>query len=140
MGKEGLKRVFKSKKTLSGGRCVYRKWADWEVGDILIGTFKGQKTDQYKKPNWLIAVEEAQFINFKEGKKLKDQVIGLNSCGQLDKAMADVSEGEMIQVEYMGMSEIEEGKFAGKDAHLVKVDLVVEEGEEEEEEEEEDDL
>jgi hypothetical protein len=136
------KRVFKSKKKLSGGRCVYRAWKDWEVGDCIVGTYKGSKTDNYDKPNWLIEVEEATFGSSpKEAKKLKGLTIGLNSAGQLDKAMEKVSEGEMIQVMYNGTAEIEKGKYAGKDAHQIEVDIVSE-GEDDEEynEEDEDDL
>ena len=133
------KRVFKSKKKLSGGRCTYRAWGEWEVGDLIIGKFKGSKLDQYKKPNWLVEVEDAQFMKHKEAKKLVGQVIGLNSCGQLDKAMDGVEVGEMVQVMYNGMSQIEKGKYAGKDSHLVEVDVVEEETENGDEEEEEQD-
>ena len=140
------KRVFKSKKKLSGGRCVYRAWKDWEVGDYVIGTYKGSKQDQYDKPNWMIQVEECGFVDRKAAKKLDGQVIGLNSSGQLNKAMEHVEEGDMIQVMYNGTSEITEGKYAGKDAHLIEVDLVEEEGanfdasDDDEEETDEDDL
>ena len=136
------KRVFKSKKKLSGGRCTYRAWKEWETGDYIIGTYKGSKTDNYDKPNWLVLVEEASFVSApKEAKKLVGQVIGLNSNGMLNKAMERVEEGDMIQVMYNGTSEIEKGKYAGKDAHLVEVDLVTEDdgSEDEEEEETEDD-
>lgn len=141
------KRVFKSKKKLSGGRCTYRAWGEWEVGDYIIGTYKGSREDQYNKPNWLVAVEEAEFSDSKAAKKLIGQTIGLNSAGQLNKAMEKVEEGDMIQVMYNGTSEIEKGKYAGKDAHLIEVDLVEEDdgsGDEEEyedeSEEDEDDL
>ena len=133
------KRVFKSKKKLSGGRCTYRAWKDWEVGDYIIGQYKGSKTDNYDKPNWLVLVEEASFADKKEAKKLEGQVIGLNSNGMLNKAMERVEEGDMIQVMYNGTSEIEKGKYAGKDAHLVEVDLVTEDDGSDEEEEIEDD-
>lgn len=140
------KRTFKSKRKLSGGRCTYRAWKEWEVGDLIIGKFKGQKEDNYGNPNWLIEVEDAQFSDGKAAKKLVGQTIGLNSAGQLNKAMEKVEEGDMIQVVYNGTSEIEKGKYKGKDSHLMDVDLVEEEGAEEEEEteeeeeEEEDDL
>lgn len=133
------KRVFKSKKKLSGGRCTYRAWGEWEVGDLIIGKFKGSKVDQFKKPNWLVEVEDAMFADAKAAKKLIGQVIGLNSAGQLDKAMEKVEEGDMIQVLYNGTSEIESGKYAGKDAHLIEVDLVEEEGEEADDDDDSDD-
>jgi len=55
----GNKRVFKTKKKLSGGRSVFRKWNEWEEGDYIIGKYVGMKEDNYEKPNWLIEVEEA---------------------------------------------------------------------------------
>lgn len=131
----GNKRVFKTKKKLSGGRSVFRKWNEWEEGDYIIGKYVGMKEDNYEKPNWLIEVEEAVFADEDEAEKLIGKQIGLNSNGQLDKAMEKVEEGQYVQVTYNGKSEIEKGKYAGKEAHLVGVDLVEVEGEEEEEEE-----
>lgn len=130
-------RVFKSKRKLSKTRATYRAWGEWDVGDIIVGTFKGEQTDQYDKPNWLLDVEEAFFTNKKEQKRIKGQILGMNSSGKLDAAMKDVEEGDMIQVEYKGMSTIEKGKYKGKDAHDIEVDLVEEEGEESEEDENE---
>lgn len=142
----GTKRVFKTTKKLSGGRTLYRKWDEWETGDLIIGKFLAQGEDQYQKPNWKMQVEDAQFASSKESKKYTGQVLTLNSAGQLNKAMEKVEEGDMIQITYQGTSVIEKGKFKGKDAHLVEVDMVVEDtgddeiDEEEEEEIEEDDL
>lgn len=146
------KRIFKSKKKLSTVKAVYRKWNEWDVGDILIGTYKGSQTDNYDKPNWLIEVEDAQFSNAKDAKKLMPKggekvIIGLNSAGKLDGALEQIEIGDMVQIEYKGMSEIESGKFKGKDAHDIDCDLVEEDdGEEDEDsddevdEDEEDDL
>lgn len=133
-----VKRKFKSKKKLSSTRATYRPWKEWEAGDIIIGTFKGSQTDNYDKPNWLIEIEEAFFPSKpKLAAKLKGQVLGLNSSGKLDKAMEGVEAGDMIQVEYKGTSLIEKGKYKGKEAHDVEVDLVEEEGAESEEEDDE---
>lgn len=132
-----IKRKFKSKKKLSSTRATYRPWKEWETGDIIIGVFKSSQTDNYDKPNWLVEVVEAFFPGKpKLAKKLVGQVLGLNSNGKLDKAMEGVEPGDMIQVEYKGMSTIEKGKYKGKDAHDVEVDLVEEEGDEDESEEE----
>lgn len=131
------KRVFKSKKKLSGGRCTYRAWKEWDVGDYIIGKFKGSKTDNYDKPNWLVEVVDAAFVEHKLARKLIGQTIGLNSSGQLNKAMEKVEEGDLIQVMYNGTSEIEKGKYAGKDAHLIEVDLVQEDVDEDDDEENE---
>lgn len=139
----GTKRVFKTKKKLSGGRSIFRKWNEWEEGDYIIGKYVGMKEDNYDKPNWMVQVEEAVFADEEEAAKLVGKQIGLNSNGQLDKAMEKVEEGQFVQVTYNGKSEIEKGKYAGKEAHLVGVDLVEEDDgsteEEEETEEEEDD-
>lgn len=119
------KRVFKVKKKLSGGKTTFRKWGDWDEGDILIGTYVSTREDQYNKPNWTFKVEDAQFVDRKLAKELVGQNITLNSSGQFDKAMEAVTEGDMVQITYNGTSTIEKGKYAGKEAHSVEVDLVV---------------
>lgn len=142
------KRVFKTTKKLSGTRCSYRKWDEWEIGDCVIGKYVGMKIDQYEKPGWQILVEDAQFTKHKEGEALKGKTLQLNSSGQLNKAMEDVEEGQWLQITYNGTAQIEKGKFKGKDAHLVEVDLLEEDtGDEDDSEiideefdEEEDDL
>ena len=131
------KRTFKVKKKLTKGQTNYRKWDEWENGDVLIGTFVSQGEDKYQKPNWEIKVEDAQFVDHKLGKKLLGKSLTLNSCGQLDKAMEKVEEGEMLQITYNGTAKINKGKFKGKDAHLVDVEIVVEEGSEDDVEENE---
>lgn len=138
-----MKRTFKTTKKLSGMAAAYRPWREWEVGDVLIGRYKGSKTDNYDKPNWLFEVLDAQFSDGKAAKKLIGKTVGLNSNGKLDKAMEDVTEGDLIQVTYNGMGTIEKGKYKGKEAHDVEVDMVVEnfedDGVTEDEEEIEDD-
>ena len=129
----GVKRTFKAKKKLSGGRAAYRPWKEWEVGDYIIGVFKGTKTDNYDKDNYLIEVEDVGGPS-KALKKLIGQTLGLNETGQLKKAMAKVEEGEIVQVMYNGMAEIEGGKYKGKEAHSIEVDLMSAEGEDEDEE------
>ncbi len=138
------KRVFKSKKKLSTVRATYRKWSEWETGDIMIGTYKGSQTDQFGKPNWLIEVVEAFLADKKDQKKLIGQVLGLNSSGTVDRAMEDVEIGSMVQFTYNGLVRMDGGPYKGKDKHDIEVDLVSEEGDDDEEEvdedEEEDDL
>lgn len=120
------KRVYKTTKKLSGGKSSYRGWGDWEIGDMIIGKYIGSDVDQYDKPNFKFLVEEAVFSKTSEAKKLKGQNLTLNSAGQLNKAMKDVEEGQLVQIVYNGTSEIEKGKYKGKDAHQVEVDLVEE--------------
>lgn len=132
--------MFKSKKKLSGVRCEYRKWNVWDVGDILIGKYVGSKTDNYDKPNWLIEVLEAQFVKKKKlAAKLEGKTIGLNSCGKVDAAMKKATEGDTIQFTFNGTGVIEGGKFDGKEAYDVDVEVGdMDDGSEPEEEEETD--
>lgn len=138
------KRIFKSKKKLSSVKAVYRKWSEWDEEDILIGVYKGSQTDSYDKPNWLVEVEDAQFSDKKAAKKLMPSsgekiIIGLNSSGKLDAAMDQVEMGDIVQVTYKGMSTIEKGKYKGKDAHDIEVDLVEADDDEDEEDQDDDD-
>lgn len=118
------KRVFKATEQLAGGTRVYRKWADWEVGDILIGKWVATHVDQYKKNCPVFTVEEAYFKAKKEGEKLKGQNLCLNACGMLEKALESAEKGDLIQIEYTGTSMIEKGPYAGKEAHTMVVDKV----------------
>lgn len=145
------KRVFKTTKKVSGSPKNFRKWADWQVGDIVIGEYVGTHTDQFDKECTMVKVADAQFQGkkgAKEAAELVGKVLVLNSAGKLDKARDQLTEGDMIQVTYNGMGTIEKGKYAGKDSHDIEVDLVEEEGaggdeepeEETEEPEEEEDF
>lgn len=140
------KRVFKEKRKLSRGPSAFRKWGDWDEGDVLIGEFVSEGVDRYGKPSWTFKVLDAQFKNKKDAKKLEGQNITLNSNGQLDAALEEVEPGTTIQVTYNGMAEMKGGPFKGKDAHLVDVaemegdeDEESEDDEENEDEEESDD-
>lgn len=128
------KRVFKTKKRVSGVRATYRPWKEWDENDIVVGKFLAQKEDDYGNPSWIIEIEEAMLKDKKLSKSLVGQNLCLNSAGQLNKAMEQVSVGEIVQVEYMGTSTIEKGKYKGKESHLMEVNVMVEEGEDAEEE------
>jgi hypothetical protein len=132
------KSVFKTKKTISGTRCTYRAWKEWQDGEYIVGTYVGSKTDNYDKPNWMVKVIEAKFAKKKDSEALVGQTIGLNSAGGLDKAMEKLKEGDLVQVTYTGTVEMEKGKYAGKDAHTFLVEVDGGSGADEEEEENED--
>lgn len=120
------KRVFKTKKKVSGSRGTFRKWSEWTEGDVVVGKFVSQGEDQYENPSWTIEVIEATFSDRKLAKSLAGKNLILNSAGQLNKAMEKVEEGQLVQITYNGTSEIEKGKFKGKDAHLMDVEIVEE--------------
>ena len=118
------KRTFKTSRKLTGAK-VFRKWDDWKVGDLFIGKFADQYTDEkYNKEVYVFDVEECTFNADLAGKQL-----ALNEMGMFSKAMEKVSKGEFIQFTYNGKDQIEKGKFAGKEAHTCEV-LVLEEGDE----------
>jgi hypothetical protein len=119
------KRKFVVKRKLTVQK-TYRKWEDWDIGDIVIGEYQAVHKDQYGKDCPVIRVEDAFF----KDKKVQKEVIGknlvLNANGMLSKALEGIDLGEIIQVEYRGKSSIEKGPYKGKEAHLVQVDLVEE--------------
>lgn len=117
------KRTFTVKKTL-GGAQNYRKWEDYEMGDVVVGTFMGIHVCQYKKNNFKIKVLDAQFMDHELGESLIGKTLVLNAMGSLDKQMSEVQEGESVQVEYLGKSLLTKGPYAGKDAHGVSVAIV----------------
>lgn len=126
------KRKYKVSKSLSGPKA-YRKWEDWAVGDTVIGKYTGNHTDQYKKVCPILLVEQTFWKDKNDGEEMEGKSLVLNHCGTLAKAMESVSEGQIIQLEYTGTAEIQKGPYAGKDAHTMKVDIVVEDDSSEEE-------
>ncbi len=120
------KRVYKTAKALSGGNRIYRKWAEWEVGDILVAKYESTHLDAYQKSAWVVEPLEIFFKNKKDQAAMEGKTVVLNSNGMLDKAMKQVEPGQIVQIEYQGMSTIEKGKYAGKDSHTVSVELMVE--------------
>ena len=143
------KRVFKTKKVLSGVRTEYRAWKEWDEGDTLVAKLLGSSPNKKNKSkkDWLVEVVEPFFADKAEMKRLKPGVrLTLNSAGQLDKGMEQLEDGAMFQVVYNGSQEMEGGAYAGQSAHTMEVTEVEEDDgsedtddEEEEEEEEESD-
>ena len=133
------KRKFKVKKRLSGGPQKFRKWSDWDIGDVMVGKFQKSGTDKkYGKPIYLF--EEVE-VFFKD-KKIQSEinaagVLTLNASGKLDKAMEDVTEGQVLQVTFNGKSEITSGKWEGEEANDIEVCLMGEDDDEGEVEEDE---
>lgn len=140
VGSKMPKRVFKTKKKLTTGQKEFRKWNEYEMDDCVIGTYVGEHKDQYNKIGRIIKVEDAQFADG-SGEELAGKNLVLNSNGMLDKAFNDndIQPGEMVQIVYKGTAEIQKGKYAGKDAHVVEVETVVPEDEDIDDEEDEDD-
>lgn len=119
------KRTFKATRKLSGGQRTYRKWAEWDEGDVLVGKYMDSHTDQYKKVCPVVEVLDAQFKD-KSGKNFEGKTLVLNANGMLNKAFEKLSFGDLFQVTYNGMTTMENGPFADKDAHVVEVQAVEE--------------
>ena len=105
-------------------RKAYRKWEDYETGDIVIGEYVGTHKDQYGKECPVIKVEEAFFKDSKTAQMVIGQNLVINSSGIISKAFEKIAIGEIVQIEYQGTSKIEKGPYKGKDAHMMKVDVV----------------
>jgi hypothetical protein len=133
------KRVFRSKKKISGTRGTFRKWSEWEVDDYVIGEYLRSSEDQYGNPAWTIKVLDAELADKKFAKTIIDQNLVLNSAGQLNKAMEKVEEGQIVKVTYLGTEKMEKGKYKGKEAHLHEVEIMEIDGEDDEPEEDDGD-
>lgn len=120
------KRVFKSKRKLSGGgQVTYRKWSEWKAGDVAVLRFMDSKIDSYSKPNYRCEVIDAHFADG-SGEGLIGKNLCLNSTGMLDKAMKEINAGDLFQLEYNGTATIEKGPYKGKSSHTMDIDLVSE--------------
>lgn len=116
-----------------GGSKIFRPWGHWTEGDVIVGKFTGTSEDNYGNTNYDIEVEECEFDNPRiqtKNKKGEDvvyespkegEIFCLNSCGSLDKAMDKCDIGDFIKVVYTGTVVLNKGKFAGKEAHTMKV-------------------
>lgn len=137
------KRVYRTKKTLSGVRSDYRGWKDWEEDDTIICKLVGSTPNRKNKSktDWIVEPLEVFFADKKEQKRIKgSRRLTLNSAGQLDKGMEQVEEGSVIQIIYKGTSVMEGGEYAGQEAHNMEVSEVEEDdGSENPDEEETDD-
>jgi hypothetical protein len=123
-----MARVFKTVKKISQGARLYRKWAEYEVGDIVIGKLAGTYVDNYKKTCYLLEVEGAFLKDKKFAAEVKGKTLALNHTGTLAKDLAKLADGDLIQVEYQGLERMDGGPYEGKDKHVIEVTQVEEEG------------
>ena len=136
------KRKFKTKKVLSGVKSEYRAWKEWDEGDVivckLLGTSQNRKNKA--KKDWIVEVIEVFFSNKKDEKRLKPGTrVTLNTAGQLDKGMEQISEGAIIQITYNGSQEMTGGDYEGQSAHTMEVVEVEEDSGDDEDSEDADD-
>lgn len=119
-------RKFIKRQSLAGN-SLYRKWEDWAVEDFLIGKVVGFFTDSYDKVGVKIEVEAGQFEDGSVKDYLK-KTVSINSCGSIVKALDKLQEddmiGEYIEVKYLGTTEVQKGKYKGKDCHIVEINVL----------------
>lgn len=116
------KRTFRS---LSGSK-VYRKWANWDIGDYIIGKFESTEIDNYKKNCYILKIEEVDFADEADAEKFKvGAQIGLNHNGLLAKVMdsGNVDFGDIVRIEYQGTNTMTKGNYAGKEAHSLLIQV-----------------
>lgn len=118
-----LTRTWGTGKKISGGLKIFRQWKAYKEGDVFVGKFTKQYTDE--KYNQECYVFEVLDCSFKvDGKSIIGKSLVLNHIGMLGKAMEEATIGDIVQVEYTGVGKIEKGKFKGKEAHTVDVSLL----------------
>jgi hypothetical protein len=123
-------RKFTVKKQVNGPQ-KYRKWDDYTAGDLFIGTYTGiHKDTTYKKDHFKFKVEECFFKE--DAESFVGQTLVLNTCGSLEKAMEDIEEGTVLQIEYLGKDTMTKGPYAGKEAVSLAISIVEEEADEQE--------
>lgn len=116
-----------------GGSKIFRPWGHWTEGDTLQGKFVSTSEDNFGNTNYELEVEECEFdqerivTKTKKGEESvllapkEGEIFCLNSCGSLEKAMEKCDIGDVIKVIYTGTIILNKGKFAGKEAHTMKV-------------------
>jgi len=77
------------------------------TGVVAQGTYLRSVTNKFKKTDYMLATDKGDVL--------------VNGCGSLDKQMAGVQAGELIQIEYTGSFPIKEGQFKGSPAHVFVV-------------------
>lgn len=118
-------------KRSSTGAMMFKKWAEWEKGDIIVGKFLKTREDNYDKTNYIVEplLEECKcsFIDELEAAVESDKTFNLNYNGSLGFQMEDmdVQVGEYVRIEYTGteMIYIEKMKKE-KETHTLKLSVV----------------
>jgi hypothetical protein len=101
------------------GQLSYKSWSKWSAGDFLVGKFQSSGEDNFGKANYKVEVIEASFDD--EEVPAVGSIFTFNSSGALDKAMEEVTVGDVIKVIYKGEETLTKGKYKGKKFHSMEV-------------------
>lgn len=77
------------------------------TGVVAQGNLIRSVQNQFGKTDYVLATDKGDMI--------------INGCGSLDKQMAAVEVGELIQIEYSGKFPMKNGKFKGTPSHVFVV-------------------
>jgi hypothetical protein len=101
------------------GQSFYKSWSKWSPGDFLVGKFQSSGEDNFGKTNYKVEVIEA---DFEDGETpAAGSMFTFNSSGALDRAMEEVTAGDIIKVIYKGEEVLTKGKYKGKKFHAMEV-------------------
>ena len=101
------------------GQSSYRAWKNWDIGDYLVGKFVSQGEDNFGNPSYKVEVIEAGFEN--ADAPATGSIFSFNSSGALNKAMEEISVGDVLKVIYKGEDTVTKGKFKGKKFRSMEV-------------------
>jgi len=87
---------------------LFKGWKEWKVGDMLMAEYVSTKMTMFQgkeTPNHLVKVLECNFtVTKKDGTTVDptEQMLTLNSAGQINKLLEGVSKGQAFQFVYEG--------------------------------------
>ena len=118
-------RRFVVTKAVSLGNVIYRAWDSWKEGEYVVGKFvKFHRDERYDKTDLILLVEEASWDSTLKGKKLnlKENAMLAKYYKEIEEASKD--SGVFVQIIYNGKSVMEKGKYKGKEAHSLDIQIV----------------
>lgn len=108
---------------------IYRSWSDWRVGDFIIGRILRFRLDPYYKQNAIMKIEDLKW----KFKKNQRSLIGKNiliatvaGTTGLKYVKRGPKNGDLVKISYLGVRDITNGYFKGKQYHHIQIDLVEE--------------
>ena len=116
---ESAARTFKSVngKVLDGegsGNITYLNASklakEGTTGVVAQGVYVETNKNKFDKPEYSIATDDGKLIV-------------INGAGSLDAQMKKVALGSYVRIEYLGLAEMEKGKYKGKPVHRFLVGI-----------------
>jgi hypothetical protein len=99
------------------GKTSFRPWKEWKESEFIVAEYQSTGEDQFGNPSHKVKILETNIKDFAG-------TVTLNSCGGLNKAIEQMTEGSVFELVYGGKDLIASGKFKGKEAHSVTVSIL----------------